>query len=424
MTKSTTPDAAGSRSGARARIPGVDAARGLALLGMMATHIVPLSAPDFAGTGAGGIPGASTDGSLEPTWAAVLFAGRASALFAVLAGVGLALLTGGAAGRRGPRLAATRRGVAVRALLIAVLGFGTGMLDTHIAVILVHYGLLFLLAIPFLGLSARALSAWAAGWLVLSPVLLFVLLPLVRAAVSPPDVGGSPVFADLLRPATLAADLLVTGYYPVVVWTGFVLLGLAVGRLELNRPPVALGLLVAGAAAALGARAASAVLTASAAAQESLRGAAGIDAAGLRLGLATGQGLGGIEDSPWWFAVAAPHTGSPLDVLHVAGTAVAVLGACQLACLALSALLGGVGEALLWPLTGAGAATLTLYSAHLVALDVFSGATAAMPRVELYAWYAVVALLAGIAVKWAGTRGPLEAAVHAAARAAAGSGRS
>ena len=69
----------------RPRLAGVDAARAVALVGMMATHLEPLE--DEAG---------------RPTPVGVLFDGRASALFAVLAGVSIALMTGGVSPRRGP----------------------------------------------------------------------------------------------------------------------------------------------------------------------------------------------------------------------------------------------------------------------------------------------------------------------------------
>ena len=64
---------------ASGRLHGIDAARGLALLGMMATHLLPT----FESTA-----------DLTPTWIGLTFSGRAAALFAVLAGVGLALSTG------------------------------------------------------------------------------------------------------------------------------------------------------------------------------------------------------------------------------------------------------------------------------------------------------------------------------------------
>ena len=98
----------------------------------------------------------SPDGTLTRTsW---VVDGRASALFAVLAGVSLVLLH-----RRTSRV-----GLAVRALLVALLGLALGELGTGLAIILTYYGLLFLLGLPFLGLRARALFAWAAVWVAVS----------------------------------------------------------------------------------------------------------------------------------------------------------------------------------------------------------------------------------------------------------------
>ena len=105
------------------RLTGIDAARGAALLGMMATHLLPTFGP---------APG------WEPTWIGLTFSGRSSALFAVLAGVGLALATGKQAPRRGAELGAARGGVALRALVIAVVGLALGGLEVNVAIILVH----------------------------------------------------------------------------------------------------------------------------------------------------------------------------------------------------------------------------------------------------------------------------------------------
>ena len=60
------------------RLLGVDVARALALIGMMSVHI---------------FPAVGRDGSLHPAY--LVAAGRSAALFATLAGVGLALTTGG-----------------------------------------------------------------------------------------------------------------------------------------------------------------------------------------------------------------------------------------------------------------------------------------------------------------------------------------
>ncbi|WP_411733618.1 heparan-alpha-glucosaminide N-acetyltransferase domain-containing protein [Paeniglutamicibacter sp.] len=390
-------------AGPRTRIAGVDAARGLALLGMVAVHIMPLRILD-------------ADGSPAATWAATLFSGRASALFVVLAGVGLALFSGGSGNIGAPKLAGVRRSVAVRALLVFVLGLGLGMLETNVAVILVHYAVLFLCAIPFLGMRARTLGFWAAGWLLLSPLALYLARPWAMELLDPHRLGASPLPEDLFTPAVFLADLLLTGYYPLLLWFGFILAGLCVGRLALARPPVALAIGVAGAALAVGAKALSAWLLAQPGAFASLTEAANLGSKDLSVALVTGQRLRDAADSVWFLAISAPHSGAPLDALHVVGCALAALGAAQLLCMALSALLGSVGEMLLWPLTGAGAATLTLYAAHLLALDLFSDFSAPLPRTGLYIIYAVGCLLAGLVFKFLGRRGPLEALVHAVSR--------
>jgi hypothetical protein len=88
--------------------------------------------------------------------------GRASALFAVLAGVSLALISGGSRPERSARIAA---GIAVRALTIALIGLVLGELPTTIAIILTYYGALFLLGLPFDFLRWRTLAvAWLLAW--------------------------------------------------------------------------------------------------------------------------------------------------------------------------------------------------------------------------------------------------------------------
>src|SRR5687767_2449410 len=113
------------------RVVGVDVARFVALAGMMAIHVLPAFE---AG---------------EVTFSQSLAGGRASALFAVLAGVSISLANGGrvVSPRVWDRVAA---GLVVRASLIALLGLFLGELDTTIAVILVYYGLLFVVGAPFL----------------------------------------------------------------------------------------------------------------------------------------------------------------------------------------------------------------------------------------------------------------------------------
>ncbi|PPB49403.1 hypothetical protein C4K88_06795 [Arthrobacter pityocampae] len=376
------------------RLTGIDAARGVALFGMMSTHVLPLYVP----------------GTTDATWTALLFSGRASGLFAVVAGIGLALLTGGHVPHRDRTLSADRTGIAVRAVVIALIGFVLGGVETNIAIILVHYGVLFLLALPFVGLRLRALAAWAAGWLLVAPVAAYLLRPMVTAVVDPPSVDGNPVFEHFLVPGTLAADLFLTGYYPVLQWLGFLLVGLVIGRLDLSRLRVQLGLLGVGVLAAVGARLLSAQLLGPGGGLAALL--ATPDGSRYPLEAMLDVGLEAVDQSGswWWLAVSAPHSGAPLDLVHVAGSAAAVVGLCLL-------LTRRFPQALL-PLSAPGAMTLTLYALHVC---VMSWADELVPQPDplLVLWLQVVAAIAiGILFQRLHSRGPLELLASGAANAA------
>lgn len=381
---------------ASTRLAGIDAARGVALLGMMATHLMPIFGPDRS-----------------PTWVGLAFSGRSAALFAVLAGVGLALSTGRQRPPQGGELWAARRGVALRALVIAAVGLMLGGLEVGIAVILVHYGFLFLCTLPFLGLGACALAAWAGGWLLLSPGVAFLLRPFFLAEEPPLRLGHNPGFEDLATPAPLLADLLLTGYYPALQWLSYLLVGLAIGRLDLARTAVRLMLLAGGAAVAV-----AAWLLGNAAIFDwgglaALKGSLGVPGYPLESRLRVG--LAGVEQSgtAWWLAAAAPHSGTTLDLAHTAGTAAAVVG--------LFLLLGGLGRsgkaAWLLPLSGAGAMTLTLYTLHVWVVSGFHGKElpAGLTPEGMYLIQAVCAVALGMlfaACRWPG---PLEWIAHRAA---------
>ncbi|HRO30563.1 heparan-alpha-glucosaminide N-acetyltransferase domain-containing protein [Citricoccus sp.] len=395
------------------RIPGVDAARGIALLGMIATHLMVLVSAD--GTG--------------PTTVGLVFAGKSSALFATLAGVGLALLTGGAGARRAPhqqpRLGWDRRQVAVRAGLLFVIGLACGSLDTNVAVILAHYALLFLAALPFLHLGARALAGWAAGWLLLSPVAASLLSAVMQSAVGATAyvehwrIWHTPALPDLVvQPGLLAWDLLFTGYYPVLQWLGYVLFGLFLGRLRLERIRVSAALAAGGAALAATAFLVSRGLQSLPGVLEAIAAGTGVGPARLEAQLLTGAAISteAIQAHPVWFTLATPHSGAPLDLLLTCGTSAMVLGVCLLLC----TVGRGVLAYPLMPLIGAGSMTLTLYVGHLVALDAFGSATAGWPRSGLLIAYWVGCLVAGTIWRGFGWKGPLEWGVSTVASTLAG----
>lgn len=376
------------------RLTGIDAARGVALFGMMSTHVFPLYS---SGTG-------------EATWAALVFSGRASGLFAVVAGIGLALLTGGNSPHRGVALAADRRGIAVRALIIALIGLALGSVETNIAIILFHYGILFLVALPFTGLSFKALAGWAATWVLLSPVAAYLLRPLMLQHVDPPSLSANPFFGHFLTPQTLFADIFLTGYYPVLQWITFVLVGMAIGRLNLERLGVQLGLLGVGLTAAVMAKLLSWQLLGPGgglkALSETLEGSTYPLEAMLEVGFA------GIDQSGswWWLAVSAPHSGAPLDLLHVAGSAAATVGLCLL--------LTRRYRNLLLPLSAPGAMTLSLYALHICVMSVVQQLNPIPHPVQLFWVQAVIAVVLGLIFHHLKSRGPLESLISQGAGAA------
>jgi uncharacterized membrane protein len=379
------------------RLAGIDAARGLALLGMMATHVLPTFAPDQ---------------QLTPTWVGLTFSGRASALFAVLAGIGLALSTGKQQPLEGSELRAARRGLVLRALVVAAVGLTLGGLKVNIAIILVHYAVLFLCVLPFIGLRVKQLLGLAAAWVLLAPLLAFLLRPWLLAATPPLQLGHNPKWEDLATPARLLGDLFLTGYYPVLQWIAYLLIGLAIGRLPLAKAAVQVLLLAGGTVVAVLSKWLSVVM------MEDWGGRAALQARLVDptypLESLLQVNLSGVEQSGswWWLATSSPHAGTTLDLLHTSGVAAAVVGACLL--------LGRLGEwlqlDLLLPLRGAGALTLSLYTAHvwvMAALD--EQPLPAGSTVEAVYWVqAAAALLIGAIFAALGWRGPLEWVAHAA----------
>lgn len=324
-----------------------------------------------------------------------LAGGRASALFATLAGVAIALMTGG----RTPFQGADRRrrttSLAIRAVLIAAIGLVLGALDSGLAVILAYYGVAFLLALPFAGLRAGTLALLAAGWVVVAPVVSWSLQPDL-----PARDFANPSFGDLAHPGQLLSELLFTGYYPAVPWLAYVLAGMALGRADLRNVRLLAALAVGGVAVAVAVTALSRRLTANA--EELLVGQQFSDVDALLDEISTGM-FGNVPvGGPWqWLLVVAPHSTTPFDVAQTLASAVAVIGACCL----VARLVPLVGRVFLAVLFGAGAMTLSLYSLHVVMRtpDVWPAEEAGV-----YLDHVLVLLAIGMVFAAAGLRGPLE----------------
>lgn len=378
------------------RLIGVDLARTVALIGMMATHV---------------LDGRTAAGDLTTIqW---LAGGRSSALFAVLAGVSLALITGGTTPRTGRDLGRSAAGVAARAVLIALIGLALGGLETGLAIILTYYGVLFLLALPFLGLRALPLAVLAGAWLVVAPVVSHVVRPEL-----PERAPGSPDFARLGDSGPLLSDLLFTGSYPAVPWLAYLLAGMALGRIDLRGWRTPLRLAGWGAVLAFMATVVSRLCTLDQGVRNALfpyRTLTGDEASRiLENSLHGSPPTGGAWQ---WLLVVSPHSATPFDLAQTIGSALVVLGAS----LALAHLLPRPGRTALAVLAGAGTIPLTVYTVHVV-MKTPQVWPAEVPGT--FGWHVLVALALGAGFALAGRRGPLESIVGWPGRAIASATRS
>lgn len=367
-----------------ARVVGVDIARCLALLGMMATHILP------------GV----VDG--EVTVVQQVAGGRASALFAFLAGISLTFVAGTRGPVRGQEWIGYAAGLVVRSFGIALIGLGLGEIDSGIAVILTTYAALFVLAAPFAALSTPALAACAGLWVLVAPAVSHVLRTRVeRASYEVPSFSGLDQSGQVLR------EVLLTGYYPAFTWLAYVLVGMVVGRLDLHRLRSAGVLALGGAAAWSAGTLVSLWLLARPGVTEAL--VTTFEGAGWQGDLDTTllRGLYGVAPtgSAWWLAVRAPHTATTPDLLVTLGSAAAVL--------ALALVLGRVAPRVTRVVFGAGAMTLSLYTLHvLLRREGWWDGTDA----GTFLGQAALVLAVGAVFALLRRRGPLEAVLGEAAR--------
>ncbi|SBS74772.1 DUF418 domain-containing protein [uncultured Microbacterium sp.] len=343
-----------NRSG---RLHGVDLARALAVLGMFAAHM--LTVDDFSW-------------SDPATWADVAN-GRSSILFAVLAGVSIALVSGGRRPVAGAALGLVRRRLAVRAGLLWLIGIALIITGVPLLIILPAYALLFLLALPLLRLGARALWGIAAA--------LALVMPWVQ-----PALDALPLWDG---PAGEALDLALGWGYPFPLWTAFLVAGLAAGRSDLRAVRTQVALAAGGAAAAAIAYTVDAATRA-----------------------AEDEGYLGLV----W--TAAAHSGGILEVVGSGGFALAVLGVCLLVC----------RTPLTWallPLRAVGTMPLTAYVGQVYAWAIVAAATIGdvsdlgrFRDLEPFWPFALLTIAACTAWALLLGRGPMERLVAAGARLA------
>lgn len=357
------------------RLVGLDLARGLAVFGMYAVHVGPAPGQD-------GVIGFLME----------LAQGRSSALFAVLAGFAVALITG----RRTPKTGlAGRQAVAkviIRAVILLALGTALTMTGTPVVPILAFYGLFFLLVLPLYRLGTKPLALIAAGWALIGPQLLYALKPVV----------GDRVFLSYGQADGLVS-LFFTGGYPALTWVPFVLAGMAVARCDLAATTVRIRLALTGVALAVtgygGSWLALRLVPGAAEAVRKAEEGSGMSS----MSSVSPDSIGIFGDSPAGMLAAAPHSEATLSIVGATGVAILVITACLAAMDAFPRL-----RRLAGPVIAVGSMSLTAYVYHIVAIWLLNTEEATVqPLYVLLGFIASVTVLATIWSRFF-QRGPLE----------------
>ncbi|MBN2177222.1 MAG: DUF1624 domain-containing protein [Demequinaceae bacterium] len=357
--------------GIKDRIVGIDAVRGIAILGMFAAHVRPRTPA----------------GESEWGWTWV-FDGRSAATFAVLVGVSMTLLA------RGHSPAHSHARIATRAVLLIVLGLSLQQLQTPIVCILVNTGLMMLVGMWALRTGTRVLVGMAAAFAVVGP---FVRVWLVKVMsheelICPEgfachkDEGGWFGYEWMgPRPYPTIVSAL-WGFYPLVVWMAYVFVGILIGRMALR----------------------------------SFRALAVLGAFGVALAVAGyggsalvgGEQRGFLDAESGWWRSASPHTYTPFEVTGNMGVTLVLIALCCAIAVA--------ARWVLVPLAAVGAMALTAYAGHIVAVWWLRNEPVFSAHVATLVWFWVVAIVVCTAWKYALGRGPLEFLLHWTSMRAAG----
>lgn len=350
------------------RIPGIDLARGLAILGMYVAHLTVVTPLEW---------------SRPETWLGMV-EGRSAILFATLAGVSLGLMGAGLRTRGAAHdgVRAQRSSIMIRAVLIWALGLLLLGFDVPVFVVLPAYGVLLLIGAFMVSWSTRALVITAAFTAAIAPYVVTLV-----------DSGGPPASGSV---GEFFSDML--GWnYPFVLWLAFVAAGIIGGRLI--RRGIGSTVLLLGSGVAL------AVL-----------GYAVLGPVGNQVVGRYGADLP-IGSSLWLMSVFRddPHSHGVGEAFGSGGLALAVLALCVLA--GTTAL-----RWLLWPVRVIGSMPLTAYTAHLLVWGIWimvtPGVGSDIHRLHGFLaldpfWPITLGVTAGCIV-WAliWGKGPLEQLVH------------
>lgn len=370
-----SPDPGAAVRRYRGRVAGIDVARGLAVLGMFCAHVAPRDPRD-------------------PAVLRLLVTasdGRSSILFALLAGVSLAILTGRNVVYEGEQMRTARLRILGRSAMLVVIAGLLVSLGTSINIILAFYAAWFVAALPF--------ARWPAARLLRAAAVLSVLGPLTAVGVM--WLAGSLGMWMTGDANSFIVEVFFSGAYPGASYMVFVLAGMGIGRLDVMSTRLQVRLVwVGGLLAVLG------YLTSWCLAQVvGLPTEEGIEP-WRQVTIANGPTMGeGLHWTPLPLPAladlvdAGAHTGTVLEAVGSGGCAVMVLGLCLLA--------GGWARHVLRPVAAVGSMALTAYSAQFVVVAFNEDWLVAQDWTP-FAWLALGTMAGTLGWGLVARRGPLE----------------
>ena len=284
-------------TGRRPRITGIDAARAIAIIGMAYAHLGPIFF--------------SSD---IDTVASLLTTGFASALFAVLAGVSVSIMSQRGIEKGGVELAQSRQQLMLRGTILIGIGLVLSIAQYNIAVVLSAVGALFLVLPLVARWSNRALWALLVGLLVLGP---FVIV-------------ASDTFNTYVD--------IISGSYPLTAWFTYGVAGMLVHRYLIHSRMLQWISLVAGVVlAVIGVNARSWISDQLPAPEDPKMYDQLTTDPTPAAGVAGGGPGGAMNSNPdiqstWWYTYLGPepHMGGLIDVATSIAVSVAVIALCLL----------------------------------------------------------------------------------------------
>ncbi len=203
------------------RIIGLDFARAWAMFGMLLVNFMVITSAEENGP-----PFLITFMSL--------FEGRASALFVILAGIGITLMTRSAvASNENIKISNSRKIIWKRSLFLFILGLLLYVMEWT-GDILHYYGVYLFMAAFLITVRKKLL-------LLLSIILLFTAQYL-QLTFNTFEGWGGPIpfinYVDFWTIKGFLRNLFFNGYHPIFPWFSFFLIGMIIGRLDLHNKKI------------------------------------------------------------------------------------------------------------------------------------------------------------------------------------------